>query len=225
MGNTGAAFSLMMLVAALEDARPGDKILLASYGDGADVLLLKVTDKIAVIKGRWGMKRSLASKMIMRSYDEYLAYREFAASDPEGIGGASASIIHRERDAIYALHGVKCLTCGTVQFPPQRVCTNCHTKDNFEPYSFADKKGKVFTFTLKYGGDIPGFARPGVDTMVDFEGGGRALFGMTDMIADDVTVGMDVEMSFRTLGVGGGIHNYYWRCMPPRESWLDKESR
>ncbi len=225
MGNTGTAFSLMMLVAALEDAKPGDRILLASYGDGADVLLLKVTEKIAGIKGRWGMKRSLAAKMMMRSYDDYLAYRGFAASDPEGFGGASASIIHRERDAIYALHGVKCLTCGTVQFPPQRVCTNCHTKDNFEPYNFAEKKGKVFTFTLKYGGDIPGFARPGVDTMVDFEGGGRALFGMTDMIADEVKVGMDVEMSFRTLGAGGGIHNYYWRCMPPRESWLDKESK
>jgi hydroxymethylglutaryl-CoA synthase len=225
LGNTGAAFVPMMLVAALEDAKPGDKILLASYGDGADVLLLKVTDKIKSITGRWGMKRGLASKMLMRSQGEYIAFREFAASDPEKFGGASASVIARDRDAIYALHGMKCLTCGTVQYPPQRICTQCHTKDNFEPYSFADKKGKVFTFTLKHGADIPGFARPMVDTMVDFEGGGRALFGMTDMIADKVKVGMDVEMSFRTLGAGGGIHNYFWRCMPPRESWLGKETK
>jgi 3-hydroxy-3-methylglutaryl CoA synthase len=228
LGNTGTAFTPMMLVAALEDAKPGDRILVASYGDGADVLLLKVTDKIKNITGKWGMKRSLASKMMMRGHDEYHAYREFAASDPEKFGGASASVIARERDAIYALQGVKCLTCGTVQYPPQRICTVCHTKDNFEPYSFADKKGKVFTFTLKYGADIPGFARPGVDTMVDFKGGGRALFGMTDMIADKVKVGMDVEMSFRTLGAGGGIHNYFWRCMPPRpstEGWLGKETQ
>jgi hydroxymethylglutaryl-CoA synthase len=223
LGNTGTAFTLMLLVAALEESKPGDKILIASYGDGADVLLLKVTDKIKNISGKWGMKRSLASKMIIRSQEEYRALHEFAAADPEGFGGASASVIARERDAIYALQGVKCLNCGTVQYPPQRICTKCHTKDNFEPYSFADKKGKVFTFTLKYGGDIPAFARPGVDTMVDFEGGGRALFGMTDMIADKVKVGMDVEMSFRTLGVGGGIHNYFWRCMPPRESWSGKE--
>jgi hydroxymethylglutaryl-CoA synthase len=223
LGNTGTAFTLMLLVAALEDAKPGDKILVASYGDGADVLLLKVTDKIKNIKDKWGIKRNLASKMLMRSHEEYRALREFAAADPERFGGASASVIARERDAIYALQGVKCLNCGTVQYPPQRICTKCHTKDNFEPYSFADKKGKVFTFTLKYGGDIPAFARPGVDTMVDFEGGGRALFGMTDMIADKVKVGMDVEMSFRTLGVGGGIHNYYWRCMPPRAGWIGKE--
>ncbi len=225
LGNTGTAFSLMMLVAALEDAKPGDKILLASYGDGADVFLLKVTDKIKSVTGKWGMKRSLASKMIMRSQGEYLAFREFAASDPERFGGASASVIARDRDAIYTLQGVKCLTCGTVQYPPQRICTSCHTKDNFEPYRFADKKGKVFTFTLKYGADVPGFARPMVDTMVDFEGGGRAIFGMTDMLADKVKVGMDVEMSFRTLGAGGGIHNYFWRCMPPRESWLGKETK
>jgi uncharacterized OB-fold protein len=155
----------------------------------------------------------------MRSPGEYQAYREFAAADPERFGGAAASVIARERDAIYTLHGVKCRTCGTPQYPPQRVCTHCHTRDNFEPYSFADKKGKVFTFTLKHGADIPAFARPGVDTMVDFVGGGRALFGMTDMVADKVKVGMEVEMSFRRLGAGGGIHNYFWRCMPPRSSW------
>ncbi len=224
LGNTGTAFVPMLLVAALEDAKPDDKILVASYGDGADVLLLKVTEKIKNIAGKWGMRRSLASKMMMRPQGEYTAYREFASVDPEKFGGASASVIARERDEIYALHGVKCLTCGTVQYPPQRICTHCHTKDNFETYSFADKKGKVFTFTLKFGGDIPAFARPGVDTMVDFEGGGRALFGMTDMIADKVKVGMDVAMSFRTLGVGGGIHNYFWRCMPLRLTWLGKEA-
>jgi 3-hydroxy-3-methylglutaryl CoA synthase len=218
LGNTGTAFVPMLLAAALEDAKPGDNILIAAYGDGADVLLLKVTDKIKNLTGKWGMKRSLASKMMMRNQSEYQAYKEFASSDPEQFGGASASVVARERDAVYTLHGVKCRTCGTVQYPPQRICTHCHTKDNFEPYSLADKKGKVFTFTLKYGGDIPAFARPGVDTMVDFEGGGRALFGMTDMIADKVKVGMDVEMSFRALGAGGGIHNYYWRCMPLRPS-------
>ena len=183
-------------------------------------MLLKVTDNIKKADFRRGMKFNLAAGTQLGTLAEYQAYRNFAAGDPERGGSASASVIARERDQIYALHGVKCRHCGTVQYPPQRICTNCHTQDDFEPYLFSDKKGKVFTFTLKYGADIPDFARPGVDTMVDFEGGGRALFGMTDMVAEEVKVGMDVEMSFRTLGAGGGIHNYAWRCLPPRETWL-----
>jgi hydroxymethylglutaryl-CoA synthase len=225
MGDTGSAFGMMLLAAALEEASPGDKILLAGYGDGADALVLRVTDEIRKFRPRRGIKGHLASKIIIPDYDIYLAYREFAAADPERPGGASASVIHRERDAVYALRGVRCVNCGTLQYPPQRVCTNCHTRDNFETVPFADKKGRVFTFTLKYGGDIPPFARPMVDTMVDFEGGGRAIFGMTDMVAADVRVGMDVEMGFRTLGGTGGIRNYAWRCLPPRESWPDRENR
>jgi hydroxymethylglutaryl-CoA synthase len=223
LGNTGTAFSLMLLVAALEESSPGETILVASYGDGADVILLKITNRIRNIGTRWGIKRGLDSKMILPDIVDYHAYREFANADPERSAGASASVIARERDAIYTLMGVKCLTCGTPQYPPQRICTQCQTRDNFEPYNFADKRGKVFTYTLKYGGDIPAFALPGIDTMVDFEGGGRAIFGMTDMIADDVKIGMEVVMSFRTLGSGGGIRNYFWRCIPPRETWLSKE--
>jgi hydroxymethylglutaryl-CoA synthase len=219
MGATGAAFGLMLLAAALEDAAPGDKILLVNYGDGADIFLLQVTDKIQSIKGRKGMKAHLASKMVLPDFDIYLAFREFTGTDPNSPGGASASVIHRERDMIYRMQGERCKTCGTLQYPPQRVCTNCHTKDNFEPARFSDKKGKLFTYTLKYGGDIPSFARPMVDSMVDFEGGGRAVFGMTDTLVKNVKVGLEVEMTFRTLGVAGGIHNYSWRCMPLRESW------
>ena len=36
MGCTGSAFALMLLAAALEEAKSGDRFLLASYGDGWD---------------------------------------------------------------------------------------------------------------------------------------------------------------------------------------------
>jgi len=44
VGNAGCALAPMMLVAALEEARAGDTILFASYGDGCDAYILKVTD-------------------------------------------------------------------------------------------------------------------------------------------------------------------------------------
>ena len=37
LGHTGTAFPLMLLIAALENAHPGDRRLLVSYGDGCDV--------------------------------------------------------------------------------------------------------------------------------------------------------------------------------------------
>src|SRR4030042_478267 len=42
LGNTGTAQAMMMLVAALEEPGAGDKILFASYGNGADAFVLEV---------------------------------------------------------------------------------------------------------------------------------------------------------------------------------------
>ena len=53
-------------------------------------------------------------------------------------------------------------------------------------------------------------------TVVDFNGGGRALCMMTDRKIEDVRVGLPIEMSFRKLDVIDGIHNYYWKSMPVR---------
>ena len=217
------AFSLMQLIAALEEANPGDKIMCVSYGDGADILLFQATDKIGQVKPRFGMKNGLATKMMVAGMDQYAAFQNVAAADTERGGSASASVIARERDHIYRMYGVKCNNCGTIQFPPQRVCTSCHQKDNFEPIRMSDKRAKVFLFVLKP--DVPAYMRPGIDTMVDFEGGGRAIFGMTDIalpakVESRDLIGTEVEMSFRKLGVGGQVHNYYWRCKPLRETWL-----
>ncbi len=229
MGDTGAAFVPMLLVAALEEAKPGDKLLCASYGDGADVLLLRVTDQITKVKPKRGMKVHLASKMIVPSYEQYLGFHHQPMGNEEGGGGPSASAIAREREAIYPLHGTKCRVCGTVQYPPQRVCTNCRAKDNFDYYRLSDKKAKVFTRVLDYAAPVPAYDSPSVDMMIDWECGGRGNFEMTDKRINDprtdLPIGMEVEMTFRKLRVGGGIHHYWWKCMPLRESWLEKEEK
>ncbi len=223
IGNTGSAFSLMGLVAALEDAKPGDKILCLAYGDGADILLLQATDNIAKAKPKWGIKQGLLAKMMVPGMDMWMQWQNVAAGDPERGGPAAASEIARERNWIYRMYGGKCKTCGTVNFPPQRVCTKCGTKDNFEPIRMSDKIGKIFLLVLKY--DAPAFTQPSVDTMVDFEGGGRTTIGMADLqlppkFESKDYIGKDVEMVFRKLGMGGQVHNYYWRCKPLRETTL-----
>ena len=50
VGDTGCAMSLMSLVAALERAKSGEKILLASYGNGCDVVFLETTERIGTLR-------------------------------------------------------------------------------------------------------------------------------------------------------------------------------
>ena len=75
IGNTGCALAPMMLVAALEEAKPGDKILFLTYGDGVDAYILQVTEQIEKIRDRRGIKRHLASKMMIPAYGQYLQMR------------------------------------------------------------------------------------------------------------------------------------------------------
>lgn len=224
MGNTGAAFCLMLLVAALEDAKPGDTLLVASYGNGVDVLLLKVTDRIGTRAGRCGLRQHIARKLMVPDYEAYLGFRH---NPPEGNYyppvRPSASAAWRDRDAIFRLFAGKCRSCGTVQYPPQRVCGRCRAKDSMDPVRLSDRKAKIFTYTLDNLAQIPAFDLPMVDSIIDFEGGGRGCFQMTDREPREIRVGLDVEMTFRKLHTAFEIHNYYWKCRPVREASPEKE--
>lgn len=215
VGDTGAAFSLMMLAASLETAKPGDRMLLASYGSGADAFLL---EGLAEFEARPGVQSYIESKRMIKDYKTYLRWRELV----EMMTGRrrpptptpSASAIWREREQNIRLHGVKCKQCGTVQYPPQRVCVNCRAKDNFESYRFSDKKATLFTYTVDCTSPTPD--PPLVLAVINFEGGGRMWVYMTDKDENEIEIGMPLEMTFRKLFTMEGIHNYFWKCMPVR---------
>jgi 3-hydroxy-3-methylglutaryl CoA synthase/uncharacterized OB-fold protein len=225
MGNTGAAFSLMLLVAALEEANPKDRILVASYGNGVDLLLFTVTENIGKTSGRRAIKNNLAIKLPIPDYSTYLGFRH---SPPEGDfyppQRPSASAIARDRDIIFRLQAGKCESCGTIEYPPQRICSRCKTKDRAKPVRLSDRRAKIFTYSLDSLAQIPAFDLPMVDAIVDFNGGGRGCFQMTDRIPQEVKVGLEVEMTFRKLHTAGEMNNYFWKCKPVRQGGLQKES-
>jgi len=223
MGNTGSAFPLMLLIAALEEAKAGDLILLASYGNGSDAFALKVNEPIEKIRdNRLGMKGHLASKRVITDYLKYLRWRGIVPLDKAAgpIAAYSAVAAKREYEANISIHGSKCKACGYVQYPPQRVCTKCHAKDQMEPYSFLGKKGKIFTYTLDY--ISPSVEMPVVTTEVDFEGGGRIQCYMTEVDVDKIKIDLPVEMTFRRyplweeISLRAGVHLYFWESRPPR---------
>lgn len=226
MGNTGTAFPLMLLVATLEEAKAGDRLLLTSYGNGADAFVLTVTDQIEKIRDRAGMKGHMAAKRIVDDYRTYLQWRELlvfeAQPTPPG-GHISATALWRDRSQIFPLHGLKCKSCSSVHFPPQRVCPKCRSKDQFDEVRLSDKKGKIYTFTADY--ICSRKEAPRVTAVIDFEGGGRMVTIMTDRVLDEIAVEMPVEMSFRKLVTQDGFHNYFWKSMPLRSQSYTKGGR
>ncbi len=220
LGNTGCAFSPMILVAALEDAKPGDRILFATYGDGSDAYILRVTEQIENIKDRRAIKRHLASKLMLPSYGMYLQMRNMMnwGYDLTTPRRSSLTQVWRDRKMTYPMYGQRCRSCGQIQFPTQRVCMYCQAKDDFEDVRLSDKKGKLFTYSMdERAAEI---VLPKVISIVDLEGGGRFYCSVTDRDIEKVEVGMPVELTFRMMleGVkeGSGFRNYFWRARPVR---------
>lgn len=216
LGNTGAAFAPMMLVAALEQAKPGDRILWASYGDGADAFVLKVTDAIKKIKGRRGIAKHLESKMQIPNYEKYVRFRNLMQGEadrrPQYI--SSLPMMWRDRTQVMPLHGCRCNNCGNIQFPIQRVCAYCQAKDDYVEVPLADKQATVFTFSMDE--RAVEVDPPRVWTISDFDDGGRIYITMTDRDTSQVQIGLRVEMTFRKIHEGAGLHNYFWKCRPIR---------
>jgi len=223
VGNTGAALPFMMLVAALENAKAGDRILVVTWGNGCDAIVFKVTEANEKIGARRGIKGHLEIKRALDNYGKYLRWRDLVSlsplSRPAG-SGVSMAAEWRERRTGFPLYGVKCNKCGTVQLflsstTRAHVCLECQAKDDFELYKFSDKTGTVVSFSHDYLGG--GIDPPATRTVVDFKGGGRGLFDMVDRDPEECKVGMEVEMTFRKVRYAAGVHNYFWKCKPVRD--------
>lgn len=220
IGNTGTASPLMMLAAALEDSKPGDKILLAIYGDGADVFVIEVTDAIERIKEQRGLASWLNTRMMMPNYGKYLHISNLLEweVDRRPAPRTSLPILYRESKGLMRLVGKRCKACGHEQFPRTRLCMWCQT-DLGKPGAYDDVKlsrqtGKLFSFNLDQRADTADL--PNVNCVVDLEGGARFYGLMTDRNPELLEIGMPMEFTFRRINDAQGMHNYFWKVRPIR---------
>jgi len=83
-----------------------------------------------------------------------------------------------------------------------------------EPYRFSDRKARVFSFT----GDLLSFTPhpPAIYALVDFDGGGRFWFDVTDCELDAMMIDMPIELTFRRRYVDekSGVIGYFWKAVP-----------
>ena len=208
-GNTGSASCLLGLAAALEECRPGDQILVVSYGSGAEALLFQCTDQLAQYSARRPVSAQLASGTPITHYGKFLSFRRHV--ETEVIRAfASVPTMVREEKQDFRLYGQKCEACGAVSYPRRHLCWQCSSK------RLADHKlsrrGRIFTFTKDH--LVPNPDPPTVMVSADLDGGGRFYGQLTDCDPDAVTFEMPVELCFRRIHEGEGFVNYFWKFRP-----------
>jgi len=217
-GDTGSAQVLISLAATLEAAGTGDRILAASYGNGSDVITMTATPDIAAGKPKRGMDYYLNTKQMISTYQKYLRWREIVEVEPPATAPMeqpSPVALWRDNKSGLDLHGVKCRKCGTPQYPAQRVCIGCGSKDDFDDYTFVGKPAILTT----YSHDSLGVSAdpPTTIAAVDFTEGGRITCDMTDRTPEEIKIGMPIEMVFRVLRYIGGFYTYWWKARPKRD--------
>ncbi len=219
-GETGAAHPFVMLISALEKAKPGDRIVVAGFGQGCDALSFRVTDRIEQLPSRKGIKGSLANKKTEDNYLKFLKFRDLIKTEmgirAEAPTQTAMTVLWRKRHMILGLVGGRCKECGTPQFPKMDICVNpdCGALHTQEDYQFQDEPAFIKSFT----GDLLSVSvdPPAVYGMIQFDGGGRFMADFTDCTIDDVSVGQKVNLAFRRRYVDRerGFTGYFWKAVP-----------
>ncbi len=210
IGDTGNAQVFLSLAAVLAKAKPGEKIIVAGYGDGAEAVLLQVTENIGRVEGCRGVAEYLKRQRPLNSYAKYLNFRDIVGESSYD-AFTSTALLWREEKQNMKLLGVKCANCGTLCFPRRRVCHHCGAKDRMEDFKL-NRRGKVYTYTNDYLYLNPD--PPESLAAVDLEGGGRFFCQVVDVNPQDMHIGMEVELSFRKLHDGQDLPNYFWKARP-----------
>jgi 3-hydroxy-3-methylglutaryl CoA synthase len=220
VGECGTAHALLMLAHALEDAKPGDKILVAAFGQGCDALVFEVTDQIAKYKPHRGVKGWLARRKEEPNYMKWLAFNGLIELEKgmraEKDNKTALTVTYRKRDMLFGLVGGKCKKCGTAQFPRTRICVNpnCRDVDSQEPYSFAEQTATILSWSadyLTYSQDPPQHYG-----MITFQDGGRFMTDFTDIDVGTIDSGSKMRMAFRIKDFDDrrGFRRYFWKAQP-----------
>jgi hydroxymethylglutaryl-CoA synthase len=202
----------------LQKAKPGQKVLLASFGQGADVMVFETTEHLETINQR--QSKFMLPGLKDTNYSRYLFHRGLLDIDKgmraeldEKQPGTSLA---RDRKTVLGLIGGKCSETGVVQFPKTDLAVNTVSRASgtLEDYPFADRLAKVLSFTadrLAYSPDPPSYYG-----MIDFEGGGRMVAEFADIEEGEADVGKQMRMVFRIKAFDElrGFRKYFWKAIP-----------
>ena len=223
-GEAGAAHPLVMLAHVLETAAPGERILVAGFGQGCDALVFEAAGAPAASKPGRGISGFLKRRRADTDYHRYLGVNDLVAMEhglrSETDRQTGLTTLYRNRKMVLGLVGGKCSRCGTLQFPKSNVCvdSSCHAADTQEDHPFPESRATLRSYTadrLTYS-----VAPPAYYGMVQFEEGGRAMIDFTDVDPDTgLGVGEPMRMVFRVKDYDArrGFRRYFWKATPARD--------
>lgn len=226
VGDTGVPHALLMLARVLETAQPGQLILLAQFGSGAQALVFRVTDAIKNFRPKTGVSTWRARGVEESNYTKFLAFKKQLELE-RGMRGeqdkkTALSTLYRHKYAILGLVGGRCEKTGEVHFPPSRLSytEGAPALDTQRPYKLAERSGTVLSWSAEFLSYYP--SPPHFYGQIDFDGGGRILMEFTDLTRGDVDAGTRMEMVFRIkdLDEKRGFVRYFWKATPVRDAAL-----
>lgn len=220
VGNAGAAQPLVMLARVLEDAQPGDCIVVVGFGQGCDVLAFEGTEKLRAHARPRGVSGWLARRKAESNYLRFLAFGGLIDLErgmrAELDQKQPLTALYRNRRTVLGLVGGRDRRTGEVQFPqtPISVASDRAAIAEFDDYPLADRPARILTYTadnLTYTPDPPSCYG-----MIEFDGGGRMLAEFTDIDPSAIEVGMPMRMSFRIKAVDDrrAFTKYFWKATP-----------
>jgi len=210
-----------MLASCLQTAKPGDRILLVGFGQGADAMVFEATEALAAYRQCRGVSGSLADGV---ATDSYLRLLSFGGGIDLEWGmraekNAKTALTEQYRSAgqIAGFVAGKCARCGTMQFPQLEYCVNqaCRAPSSaFEDVPLVDEPCKVLTFTADWLSYHP--APPLYVGFVQFDNGARLLMEIVDVAPGGIDIGTRLRPVFRIKERDRvrGYNRYFWKTTP-----------
>lgn len=217
VGDTGCSSALLNLAAVLDQAKPGNRILLLSYGSGiADAVSLTVQPEIETRR---------ASVLPVGCYLErtksldYLAYAKQVGilkqvGDPVEMAVPAASpLFWRGNEELHRLVGAQCAKCGYINYPPslRKICIRCGGTELNKVH--LSRTGKIHTYGVNYYMPLP-FQSPLPMIIADLDDGSRFVAHGTEMDPKEMHIGMDVELVLRAIANERGATVYGYKFRP-----------
>lgn len=225
-GELGAAMPLFGLALALERASPGDRILLAGFGNGCDALVLEMT----------GQTASKATQALLDQgavLDNYARFLNLTGNIDLEWGPrsevnqkTSASVLLRHGRDMHGFIGGRDAR-GNVQFPktPIPVSPDHKGPETYEDIRLADSPAKVLSITadrLNFTPDPPFYFG-----LIQFENGARVAMEMCDLERGAPAVGDPMRMRFRIKAIDRqrDFRTYFWKAAPLERPALPVETK